>query len=366
MRKIIERLKSCPELVNLTLFTIVAIAITYFTKNYFAIFAPFIVAYLIARLMHPLVVKMNTKLKISTPLATIVCMVLFVAVAGFVLWVFGYYLLEGVYYLIDMLSSESTINKVVDAAQELGLKLDAFLRFLSIEISESDISSTVSEFAKKAITVLSNFSINVALKIPALLMALIIGGVAAFYMLSDYDKIAKAISSRLSPTTKRYVNLFNNQVLSSFVKMIFSYALISLCCFGELIVGFLILGLKDAAFIALLIAILDVLPVLGSGAVLIPWGILSILLGNTTMGIGLLVLYGIVTIVRQILEPKIVGAQIGLHPLLTIASLYLGLRLMGGLGLIMGPLFVLMWVKLAQEGLLFKGKTKRDSQDDEK
>jgi sporulation integral membrane protein YtvI len=151
--------------------------------------------------------------------------------------------------------------------------------------------------------------------------------------------------------------VFNNQVLSSFIKMILSYTLVSAICFCELMVGFLILGIKDAVFIAMLIAILDVLPVLGSGTVLIPWGVVSLILGDPTTGIGVLILYGIITVVRQIVEPKIVGSQIGLHPLVTIASLYIGLRLMGGLGLIMGPLYVLMCKKLAEEGLVFSRAT---------
>ena len=124
-----------------------------------------------------------------------------------------------------------------------------------------------------------------------------------------------------------------------------------------MIFGFWIIGIEDAAFIAIIIAILDVLPVVGSGAVLIPWGAIALLLGDHRIGVGVLILYAVIIVVRQIVEPKIVGSQIGLHPLLTIASLYIGLRLMGGLGLIMGPLYVLMCKKLAEEGLIMANKS---------
>jgi sporulation integral membrane protein YtvI len=302
-------------------------------------------------------VKIRNIIKIPNALNTVICMGCFITLAAIVFWFFGHYLVEGLTYLIDMLSSESTIDSIVSCLQEIDVKLDALSNFFHIEISMSDIDSMVSDFAKKAISILSSISLNVAIKVPPLLMSLIIGCVAAFYMLSDYDNISDIIAKHLSPKTKRYVDVFNNQVLSSFIKMILSYTLVSAICFCELMVGFLILGIKDAVFIAMLIAILDVLPVLGSGTVLIPWGVVSLLLGYPTTGIGVLILYGIITVVRQIVEPKIVGSQIGLHPLVTIASLYIGLRLMGGLGLIMGPLYVLMCKKLAEEGLVFSRAT---------
>jgi predicted PurR-regulated permease PerM len=130
--------------------------------------------------------------------------------------------------------------------------------------------------------------------------------------------------------------------------MLCSYIVISAVCFCELLIGFLIIGINDAVLIALIIAVFDVLPILGSGAILIPWGIISILAGAPMTGVGLIVLWGIILIVKQIIEPKIVGSQIGLHPLVTIASLYIGLQLMGGLGLIVAPLYIITYQKFQE------------------
>jgi predicted PurR-regulated permease PerM len=102
----------------------------------------------------------------------------------------------------------------------------------------------------------------------------------------------------------------------------------------------------------LLIAVLDVLPVLGSGGVLVPWGIVAMLMGDPMQGIGMFVLWGVIVVVRQVVEPKIVGSQIGLHPLITIAALFLGLKLMGGLGLIVAPLYIIVCKKLNEEGVI--------------
>ena len=90
--------------------------------------------------------------------------------------------------------------------------------------------------------------------------------------------------------------------------------------------------------LALLIAVVDFLPLLGTGLVLIPWAAVSLLLGEVSLGIGLLVLYGISSVVRQILEPKLIGEGLGLHPLLSLAAMYAGLKLFGVWGMILAPL----------------------------
>jgi predicted PurR-regulated permease PerM len=107
--------------------------------------------------------------------------------------------------------------------------------------------------------------------------------------------------------------------------------------FAELFIAFLIIRIEYSFVIALLIALIDVLPVLGAGAVLIPWGIISMVFGNYSVGIPILISYAVITVVRQIIEPRIVGKFIGLPPLAALASMYIGLKLMGVIGLFVFP-----------------------------
>jgi predicted PurR-regulated permease PerM len=131
-----------------------------------------------------------------------------------------------------------------------------------------------------------------------------------------------------------------------------SYAVLSVVCFVEIVVGFYVMGVEDAWFLAFLIAIFDVLPILGSGGILVPWSIIGFLTGNSVIGFGMLLLWGIIVVVRQVLEPRIVGSQIGLHPLITVMALFIGLKTMGGLGLLMGPLYVIVCKKMNEEGII--------------
>jgi sporulation integral membrane protein YtvI len=117
-----------------------------------------------------------------------------------------------------------------------------------------------------------------------------------------------------------------------------AYAILIALTFTELFIGLSLLGVPYVFGLSFLIALIDILPVLGVGTVLLPWALLALLWGNTRMGFGLLVLYAVISIVRQILEPRVIGTQVGLHPLIALFSLYVGARLFGAAGLFLLPM----------------------------
>ena len=132
-----------------------------------------------------------------------------------------------------------------------------------------------------------------------------------------------------------------------------------LITFLEVFIGLTVLGVRYAFLIALLTAVVDLMPVLGTGTVMIPWGIIDLIAGNYFMGIGLLVLYAIITVIRQILEPKIVGKYVGLYPLLALVSMYVGLKLFGLIGLFGLPLSIVIFDRLRRDGFINIGKNKK-------
>lgn len=108
-----------------------------------------------------------------------------------------------------------------------------------------------------------------------------------------------------------------------------------------LTIGFLILRVEFPLLLGALIALVDALPMLGTGTVLVPWGLLVLLQGQTALGLGLIALYGVTALTRSILEPRMVGRQLGLNPLLTLVALYIGYRLWGILGMILAPVLTI-------------------------
>lgn len=116
--------------------------------------------------------------------------------------------------------------------------------------------------------------------------------------------------------------------------------------------GLMILGVKYALAIALIIVVVDILPILGTGSVIVPWAAYSFFHGNTKLGFGLLILFLVITVVRRIIEPKILGENIGLGPLAVIISLYLGVTILGGIGLFLGPILFILVQSMRKAGLL--------------
>ena len=102
------------------------------------------------------------------------------------------------------------------------------------------------------------------------------------------------------------------------------------------------LGVNYAFIISMIIAVVDILPILGAGTVILPWAIFSLLTSNYKLGIGLIVIYAIISIIRQIAEPKIVGGSLGLHPLATLASIYISVKFIGFSGIFIGPIIALL------------------------
>jgi predicted PurR-regulated permease PerM len=137
-----------------------------------------------------------------------------------------------------------------------------------------------------------------------------------------------------------------------------------LITFIELSIGLLILRVNNAIPIALGIALFDIFPILGTGGIVIPWSLISLLTGNTFLGIGLLVLYAAITLVRNFIEPQIIGDQLGLNPLVAIISMYLGFVWMGVGGMILMPISVQILLTLQNKGVIRLYKPEPQSSSD--
>ncbi|MFR3923467.1 MAG: AI-2E family transporter [Dysosmobacter welbionis] len=163
----------------------------------------------------------------------------------------------------------------------------------------------------------------------------------------------RAVLPGLPPgSTRNLVLQVKAYVVGTLFVCIRSYALIMSITFVELSVGLTLIGVNRAILVALLIAIFDILPVLGTGGIMIPWVILSALGGDLPHAFALLVLYVIITVIRNIIEPRIVGAQIGLHPVLTLMSMFVGNHLFGIVGLFGLPILLSLLRYLNDNGTI--------------
>ena len=174
--------------------------------------------------------------------------------------------------------------------------------------------------------------------LPSVLLFTAVTVISSFYFCTDRRRIEESITELLPLSIQRRLPAATARIKRFSGRFLRAYLLLLLLTQIELFVGLSILGVDYALLIATLTAVVDLLPILGVGTVLVPWGLLELLRQNYRLGLGLLILYLVVTVLHQILESRLVGKSIGLHPLFTLAASYIGLKTVGLLGMLLGPL----------------------------
>ncbi|MEG2569990.1 MAG: sporulation integral membrane protein YtvI, partial [Clostridia bacterium] len=213
---------------------------------------------------------------------------------------------------------------------------------------------------KEIIGKVGSYTASAAGSLPAILLFILAVLVATYFFSSDYHKISAYLRAHMPAKWRNGIV----QTRTHFIKTLLCYirALAILLCltFVELSIGFSILGIKYSIVLAFFVAFIDAFPILGTGTVLIPWAIISLISGNISQAVGLAIIYGVITIIRNVIEPKIVGQQIGLHPLVTLASIYIGIKVFGVVG-IFTPILVVFIKQMYEWGYfdaLKSGKAK--------
>ena len=210
--------------------------------------------------------------------------------------------------------------------------LDPTLRSTLVMVLESALSALknlISSLSSAAVGLVS----GIATGVPNLVLSLLTMVFSTIFVVIDYDRIAAFTVANTPAGIKKVLNKIRIYLTDTLFVVIRSYVLIMLLTFAELSILFSLFGIEHAVLKATLIAVLDIMPILGTGGVMIPWAVTSLVLGYTSLGLELLLIYGIVTVVRNYVEPKIVGAQLGLHPIITLVAMFIGLRLFGFWGL---------------------------------
>lgn len=173
---------------------------------------------------------------------------------------------------------------------------------------------------------------------------------SSFFILPEYERLGAFLLSLLPERLAGPVRESRDFLLSTLRQVVKAYLLLMAVTFGEIALGLRLLGVECYLVIALAVAALDVLPAIGSGCVLIPWGVWTVLAGRGALGAGILLLYGVVAGVRAVLEPRILGGKIGLPPLATLVAMYAGMRLGGVGGMLLAPMAVTLLLFLEESG----------------
>ena len=354
-----------PDVLKKTVFTLIKILLivlgVFVLLRIGGYFIPFIIAFIFSSMIEPVVRFIERKLHITRKIGAVISIVV---VLGIILTALGLLISRLVKEIINVYSSLNlTIESISSFMNDLVAKVNNIFIKLPVELADG-INNMITDFTNnlenllRPIVDIAQGTLKFAFSLPQALIFIIVTILATYFMSSDKNVIIKFLDAQIPSEWIKKTRSVTNNIFTALLGWLKAMLILMGITFSELLLGFFIIGIDNALLMALVIALVDALPVLGVGSVLIPWAIIDLLSGNTRLGLSLLLLDLIIIFVRQLLEPKIIGKSIGIHPLLTLFGMYLGLQFIGVLGMILGPICVVV-LKYILEGILkaegFKG-----------
>ncbi|WP_341479551.1 sporulation integral membrane protein YtvI [Clostridium cadaveris] len=318
-------------------------------------FMPFVIGFAVSSILKPLISFLSEKLHISRkPLSAIVVLLFYAIVVGLLI-LLGTRLFISMKELFlklpDMYSSsiEPAVYNMFSNIESILGRLDPALvkdiEAITISFSNS-LGSVISSVSSTVISsIYSIFS-----SIPSFFITVILSIISSFFFTIDYTRITTFIVRQFSPKVRDIIFDVKHYIVGTLFKFIKAYSILMALTFLELSLGFFILRIENGVTIAAIIALLDILPILGTGGILIPWVIIELIRGNVYLALGLATLYMLITVVRNILEPKIVGAQVGMHPIVMLICMFVGVKVFGFIGLFILPAIAIIIKNLNDSG----------------
>ncbi|MCQ2414272.1 MAG: AI-2E family transporter [Clostridia bacterium] len=202
---------------------------------------------------------------------------------------------------------------------------------------EASFAETGRNLLSKTASALASFLAAAVRAVPKILLFSFITGISAVYFAIDGKKIGNLLRSLLPEKLSSRLCSVKDGVFGAMFQYLRVYCLLGAMTFALMTVGFALLQIEYALLLSLVVALLDALPVIGVGTVLLPWAAVELAMGNPRLAVGLLILWGVNEILRQIIEPRLIGRSLGIHPLLSLFLLYIGYALFGILGLFLLP-----------------------------
>ncbi len=354
-------------IVNFVYFGII-IGLYYFIVKYaFGYVFPFIFAAVLAIFLQTPVRFISQKLKIKDHGFVSTLMVLFIVILS----VSAVYLLVSALWgevkeLIEYLTGRfKTVDDVVGVvetwARDFALKLPKGIgSALGLKIDElfSDFTLDELSFDAGMLSTPISGAWGFVKGLPSFVVSILVTIISCFFMTSEYDIIRDTILGILPEEKGKKLVKAKGTVTRGISKLVKAYVTIMLITFTEVFLGLTlmkVIGVYDGGYIpiiAFVVCIVDIIPVLGTGTVVIPWAIYSFFVGNIGMGIGLVLLYVVITVLRQVLEPKLVARQAGLPSIVTIMAMFLGVRVFGAFGILLLPLTVIVVKLMYDEGVI--------------
>ena len=344
-------------LLNFAYFAILA-ALAYAVLRYvLPLTAPFVVAFLIAWMLKRPIRLLRDRLGLPGKPAAILTVILFYGTVGALITLGSIKAVSGIIGVVGELPIMYDTHALPFFMDILG-NVEGFLMELDPVLVEyldgmgTDLIRSLGNLVSSLSVGVMGFATGVAAAVPGLFIKLVLMIISTFFIAVDYERLTGFCLRQLTPAANEVFFQIKSYLVGTLWVCIRSYLLIMSITFVELSICLTLIGIEHAVLVAFCTAVFDILPVLGTGGIMIPWAILTLVQGNIPVAIGLGVTYLVITIIRNIIEPKIVGSQLGLHPAVTLCSMFLGVQLFGAVGLFGLPIGLSLLRYLNDHGVI--------------
>ena len=357
-------------LVNILYFAAVLGIVILICRKGLPVLMPFLIALLVSLILRPAVRFLTEKAHLGKGFSSFFVTLLFYAVVTFLVILLGAKILSGIRSVISGLPTYYR-DSIKPALNHLGSNITDLVDELDPE-SANTVNIYLSSIGSAIETGISSLSVSaikwlssIVIALPSTLVSIIITIIATVFIVMDYPILKEFVATQLKPKTRVMTKEVIDRLRSTIGKYLRSYGLIMCITFCELLVGFLIIGQKNAPILALLIAVMDILPIVGCGTVLIPWAIIATINANYRQAVSIAVMYIIITVIRNYIEPKIVGKNVGLHPIITLMAMVIGNAVFGPIGILGLPIACAIIKSLNDAGLIhwFKYPETKETKD---
>ena len=314
----------------------------------FAIFyIPFLIAFIISLIIEPVIRKVMKYTNLTRKVSAIITLIIvFSIIIGLLIWGISSLITESSIILENLNSNvESIGNKISKLIHNFSfdsIKIPEQIKTI-LQNSLNNLIGAGTNIAQKFLTGV----VNILTNIPKIIIYIGITIIATYFVCTDKMYILDQIEHHLPRSWANKFGIKLRKVISSLGDYLKAEGILILISFSIVLIGLIIFNLvgmnvEYPLVIALVIAFIDALPIIGAGTIMIPWAVISAFNGDITLAISLITLYVVIIVTRQMIEPRIISSHIGIHPIFTLISMYTGFKMVGVMGMILGPIILII------------------------
>lgn len=346
--------KYCKALTNLVVALAILLAAIFLLPRAIVFFSPFVTGWIIALIAGPLVHFFEEKIKLKRKIGGAFVIIVVIALVVLVLYLIGIQLFNQIAGLLSALPEmlegiESDFDSIVNRLNALLAKLPGKMQ-LKLSGSAIKLDTYAGDFLEKFGSPTIAAAGNLAKQLPSVFIAVIMALLSSYFFVAERQQINEWFHKYMPASIQLRYHIIRNSLVKSVGGYLKAQLKIEIWMYFLLLIGLGILRVNYFVLIALVVAFLDFLPFLGTGTVLLPWAVIKILTADYKTAIGLLIIWGVGQLARQLIQPKIVGDSIGVPPLPTLFLLYVGYKVSGVVGMIVAVPIGLLVYSLYQDG----------------